>query len=115
MSLAFRHPMPAKCIAAPKDSSSTAAIGFAAGAKCDGRSGTVEVKKLCPIDIQDLAFGISAAPACGSGGMFVQSQIFVRLAPYKLNHPSRSTGLRASRLRLYPDESLEEIEPEETE
>jgi type I restriction enzyme S subunit len=28
----------------------------------------------------------------------------LRIAPYKLNYLSRSTGLRASRLRLYPDE-----------
>ena len=30
----------------------------------------------------------------------------LRIAPYKLNYLSRSTGLRASRLRLYPDEFL---------
>ena len=47
------------------------------GAKCEFRSASVEVKTSRPFVIRNSSFDISRGPACGSGGMFVQSEKFV--------------------------------------
>ena len=47
------------------------------GAKCEFRSASVEVKTSRPFVIRNSSFDISLGPACGSGGMFVQSEKFV--------------------------------------
>ena len=46
-------------------------------AKCEIRSASVEVKTSRSFVIGNSLFGISPDPACGSGGMFVQSEKFV--------------------------------------
>jgi len=57
MTLAFRHTMPAKRIAAPKDSSSTANLGFEAGAKHVAGSANVEVENSHPFFIDARKLG----------------------------------------------------------
>ncbi len=46
-------------------------------AKCEIRSASVEVKTSRPFVIRNSSFEILPDPACGSGGMFVQSEKFV--------------------------------------
>lgn len=46
-------------------------------AKCEVRSANVEVKTTRSFAIRNSSFHISPDPACGSGGMFVQSEKFV--------------------------------------